>query len=69
VHGKIEGGGGVADPAAISFENHAKNISAFIQAIEEKKPFEIDGAEARKSVAIILDIYQSAAKRGMIEKN
>ncbi len=67
-HGKIEGGGGVADPAAISFENHAKNLAAFIQAIEEKRPFEIDGREARKSVEIILDIYESARKKTIVEK-
>ncbi len=62
-YGKIEGGGGVADPAAISFVNHAKNISAFINAIEEKRKFEIDGIEARKAVALILDIYESARNR------
>ena len=59
-YGKIEGGGGVADPAAISFQLHAKNIAAFIDSIEKEKPFEIDGIEARKSVEIILAMYQSA---------
>lgn len=66
-YGKIEGGGGVADPAAITFENHAKNLASFISAIEEGRKFEIDGTEARKSVALILDIYKSAAKRVVIE--
>ncbi len=59
-YGKIEGGGGVADPAAIPFQPHARNIAAFIDAIENDKPFEIDGIEARKSVEIILAMYQSA---------
>lgn len=58
--GEIEGGGGVSDPAAIPFEPHAKNIAAFIHAIEKKQTFEIEGAEARKSVEIILAIYESA---------
>jgi predicted dehydrogenase len=65
-HGQIEGGGGVADPAAMTFENHAKNLASFISAIEEGRKFEIDGTEARKSVALILDIYKSADKRIMI---
>ena len=65
-YGAIEGGGGVADPAAMTYENHAKNLAAFIQAIEENRPFEIDGEEARKSVALILDIYQSAKTFSMV---
>lgn len=62
-HGTIEGGGGVADPSAISFINHAKNISAFINAIEKGIPFEIDGIEAKKAVALVLDIYNAADKK------
>jgi UDP-N-acetyl-2-amino-2-deoxyglucuronate dehydrogenase len=57
---RIEGGGGVSDPSAIPFEPHAENISAFIDAVETGKPFEIDGAEARKAVEIIVAIYTSA---------
>ncbi|HUS02008.1 MAG TPA: Gfo/Idh/MocA family oxidoreductase, partial [Chitinophagaceae bacterium] len=57
---QIEGGGGVSDPKAIPFELHAKNFAAFIKAVEESKPFEIDAAEARKAVEIILAIYTSA---------
>lgn len=56
----IEGGGGVSDPMAIPFEPHARNIAAFIESLEKGLPFEIDGYEARKSVEIILGIYQSA---------
>ncbi len=59
-YGKIEGGGGVADPAAIQFQPHARNIAAFIDSVEKCEPFEIDGIEARKSVEIILAMYQSA---------
>ena len=57
---KIEGGGGVSDPMAIPFEPHARNIAAFIESVEKRLPFEVDGYEARKSVEIILGIYQSA---------
>jgi UDP-N-acetyl-2-amino-2-deoxyglucuronate dehydrogenase len=65
-YGEIEGGGGIADPSAISFTNHANNISAFISAIEEGRKFEIDGTEARKAVELILDIYKAADKKIVI---
>lgn len=57
---RIEGGGGVSDPAAIPFEPHARNIEAFIKSVETGKPFEVDGMEARKAVEIIVAIYSSA---------
>ena len=60
---QIEGGGGVSDPGAIPFEPHAKNISAFIDAIESGKTFEINGQEARKAVEIVLAIYTSALEQ------
>ena len=62
-YGEIEGGGGVSDPAAIQFEPHARNIAAFINAIENNLPFEVDGHEARKSVELVLAIYKAARKR------
>ncbi len=65
-YGKIEGGSGVADPAAISFKGHTKNIASFIKSIEEERDFEIDGAEARKAVALILNMYNSAKNNNMI---
>lgn len=67
-YGKVKGGGGVADPAAISFLGHAKNIEAFLSALEEKRKFEIDGTEARKAVEIILDMYKSASNKIVINK-
>ncbi len=57
---RIEGGGGISDPAAIPFEPHARNIAAFLDAVEKGKTFEIEGPEARKAVEIILAIYSSA---------
>jgi len=57
---KIEGGGGVADPAAISYKNHTRNFKAFLEALEKGEDFWIDGPEARKAVEVIRAIYQSA---------
>lgn len=64
---KIEGGGGVADPAAITHENHTRNFKAFLDALEKGERFWIDGAEARKAVEVILAIYRSA-KEGRLVK-
>jgi predicted dehydrogenase len=58
--GEIEGGGGVADPAAITHENHTRNFKAFLDALESNEDFWIDGNEARKAVEVILAIYESA---------
>lgn len=51
--------GGAADPSAISFVPHQRQFEDFIAAIEGRKPLAIDGAAARKSVEIILAIYES----------
>jgi predicted dehydrogenase len=56
--GGIHSGGGVSDPAAIPYENHTRNIAAFLKAIETNSPFAIDGREARKAVELILKIYE-----------
>ncbi|GAB1855470.1 Gfo/Idh/MocA family oxidoreductase [Flavobacteriaceae bacterium MHTCC 0001] len=61
---KIDGGGGVADPAAIPYETHTKNFQAFLHAIEKNAPYEINGYEAKKSVELIQNIYKSAGLRG-----
>jgi len=57
---KMEGVGGISNPGAISFETHARNISAFIDAVESGKPFVLEAIEARKAVEIVLAIYASA---------
>jgi len=61
--GEIEGGGGVADPAAISYENHTRNFKAFLDALDSDENFWIDGREARKAVEVILAIYKSAKEQ------
>jgi len=65
--GEIEGGGGVSDPAAISYENHTRNFQAFIKSLESGEDFWIDGREARKAVEVILAIYKSAKEEKAIK--
>jgi UDP-N-acetyl-2-amino-2-deoxyglucuronate dehydrogenase len=67
--GKIEGGGGVSDPAAITHENHTRNFKAFLKAIETNTIFRIDGREARKAVEVILAIYKSAKEQRPVKLN
>jgi predicted dehydrogenase len=55
-------GSGAADPMAIGYERHRRQIVDMIEAIREGRPPMIEGAEARKSVEIILAIYRSAAE-------
>lgn len=52
--------GGAADPKAISFVGHQLQLQDFIEAIQTGRAPRVDGAEGRKSVEIILAIYQSA---------
>lgn len=61
------GGGGASDPSSIPFELHAKNIAAFIEAVASGKPFELKGQEARKAVAIVLAMYQSAKENKPVQ--
>jgi predicted dehydrogenase len=53
-------GGGAADPSAIGHHGHAMQFQDFVDAIRKDRPPAIDGHEGRKSVEIILAIYQSA---------
>ena len=54
-------GSGAADPMAINFEGHRRQIQDFIDGIREQRPFFIEGSEARKAVALVRAIYDSAA--------
>jgi UDP-N-acetyl-2-amino-2-deoxyglucuronate dehydrogenase len=54
-------GSGSANPMAIAFEGHLRQIQDFIDGIRERRPFFIEGAEARKAVALVRAIYDSAA--------
>ena len=65
--GKLSGGGGAADPAAISFKPHAKQFADVMKAIETGGKPAIDGDEGRRSVEIITGVYESA-KTGRVVK-
>jgi len=67
--GGITGGGGVADPAAITHDNHTRNFKAFLDALETGQDFWIDGAEARKAVEVILAVYKSAKEHKPVKLN
>jgi predicted dehydrogenase len=53
-------GGGAADPAAIGHHGHAMQFQDFVDSIRKERTPAIDGQEGRRSVEIILAIYQSA---------
>lgn len=53
-------GSGAADPTAIGFEMHRRQIADLIEAIRHGRSPRILGAEARKSVELIRAIYRSA---------
>jgi len=59
-------GGGAADPGAIGHHGHKLLFEAFVNALRANKPADIDGAEGRKSVAIIEAIYRSAKNHGPV---
>ena len=65
--GKLSGGGGAADPAAIGHHAHAKQFKDVMEAIETGRAPAIDGYEGRRSVEIITSVYESA-KTGQIIK-
>lgn len=55
-------GGGAADPMAIDYANHRRNIAAFLDSLSAGEPFALDVREARKAVEIIEAIYESAER-------
>jgi predicted dehydrogenase len=57
---KTKTGGGASDPMAIDYSGHTRNLVDFLDAIEHARTPSIDGREARKAVAIIEAMYESA---------
>jgi predicted dehydrogenase len=53
-------GSGAAAPMNIKFEGHLRQIQDFIDGIREQRPFFIEGLEARKAVALVRAVYDSA---------
>jgi predicted dehydrogenase len=58
--------GAGADPRGISVDGHIALVADFIQAIRDGRPPLIDGLEGRRSLAIVLAVYQAA---GLIESD
>ncbi len=52
--------GGSSNPAAISHQGHARQLTDFVAAVEAGRPPLVDGREGRRAVEIILGIYRAA---------
>ena len=59
-----EAGLGANDPKAINFYQHQRNFEEVVNAIHEGREPSTSAAEARKSVALITAIYESARNNG-----
>ena len=55
---------GAKDPSTISFGQHQRNFEEVVQAISEGREPTTSASEARKSVALIQAIYESARNDG-----
>lgn len=58
--GTTTSGGGASDPMAIDYSNHTRNIADFLEAVDCGEEPSLDGRQARKAVAIIEAMYDSA---------
>ncbi|QDT67505.1 putative oxidoreductase YcjS [Planctomycetes bacterium MalM25] len=58
--GDKAGAGGAADPMAIDYSNHTRNLADFLAAVDADRPSSIDVGEAWKALAVIRAIYDSA---------
>ena len=56
--------GAQSNPASISADLHGRNISSILSAWSEGRDAETAGPEARKAVAIVLAMYESARDGG-----
>lgn len=59
-----EAGLGANDPTAINFDGHQKNFEEVVNAISEGRESIVNAEEARKAVALICAIYESAQNDG-----
>lgn len=64
---RTESGGGASDPAAIGHHGHTELFRDTLNAIENDSTPLIDGHEGRRSVEIILGIYEAAKSGKKIE--
>ncbi|HLO80862.1 MAG TPA: Gfo/Idh/MocA family oxidoreductase [Chitinophagaceae bacterium] len=61
--------GGAANPADLSIVGHQRQIEDMMQAIESGREPLIDAVEGRKSVKIVLAVYESARSGRLIHLN
>lgn len=61
--GKTQSGGGASDPSAIGHQGHTAQMNDVIAAIQNGTRPLIDGFEGRRSVEVILAIYQAAQRQ------
>lgn len=54
------GTGGAADPKAIAHTGHLRQFEDFVEAIQAGRAPQVDGREGRRSVELILAIYESS---------
>ncbi|MDA8303000.1 MAG: Gfo/Idh/MocA family oxidoreductase [Actinomycetota bacterium] len=57
---------GASDPAAISNDAHASQVSDLLAAIDEGREPLMTGEEARNAVELVLAVYESARRRGPV---
>src|SRR5690606_24723711 len=58
-------GRGANNPKAINFDGHQRNFEDVVRAIREGRSPRVDGREARRAVALIHAIYESARQGGV----
>lgn len=64
---KVGASGGAADPKAISYEYHRRQLADFVEAVNANRPPAVDGREGRKAVAVIRAIYESNRTGRVVE--
>ena len=64
MQGAAAKGLGANDPKAINFTGHQRNFEDVVQAIQAGRAPQVDGTEARRAVALICAIYESARNGG-----
>ena len=57
---------GSANPAAISFEGHRRQIEEMVAAIAANRTPLIDGREGRKSLELVEALYRSANEERIV---
>jgi UDP-N-acetyl-2-amino-2-deoxyglucuronate dehydrogenase len=64
---KTGASGGSSNPAAISHQGHARQLTDFVQAISSGRQPLVDGREGRRAVELILAIYEANRSGRVVE--